>query len=180
MDQTRFQASNLEFGGSVVRLFWPSGEQWSVIEPLLPKNKSGARPVDDRRIISGLVHVLKAGYRRCAFRKAYDASTTTCKRFNSWSRKRFLIDPVGAPATSGVVTKYTSWTAFTSRRTGRPMAVKKGGEKSGNRPVAEQSNHQNPCPYRVIGRPFAFMLTDGNAADSPVAPHLLAGLDLEF
>jgi IS5 family transposase len=28
----------------------------------------------------------------------------------------------------------------------------------------------------VIGRPFAFMLTGGNAADSPVAPHLLAGL----
>lgn len=28
----------------------------------------------------------------------------------------------------------------------------------------------------MIGRPFAFMLTGGNAADSPVAPHLLAGL----
>jgi len=28
----------------------------------------------------------------------------------------------------------------------------------------------------VIGRPFAPMLTGGNAADSPVAPHLLAGL----
>jgi len=28
----------------------------------------------------------------------------------------------------------------------------------------------------VIGRPFVLMLTSGNAADSPVAPHLLAGL----
>ena len=28
----------------------------------------------------------------------------------------------------------------------------------------------------MIGRPFAFMLTGGNAADSPVAPNLLAGL----
>lgn len=28
----------------------------------------------------------------------------------------------------------------------------------------------------VIGRPFSFLLTSGNAADSPVAPHLLAGL----
>jgi transposase len=28
----------------------------------------------------------------------------------------------------------------------------------------------------VIGRPFAFMLTGGNAADSPIAPQLLAGL----
>lgn len=28
----------------------------------------------------------------------------------------------------------------------------------------------------MIGRPFAFILTGGNAADSPVAPLLLAGL----
>ena len=28
----------------------------------------------------------------------------------------------------------------------------------------------------MIGRPFAFMLTSGSAADSPVAPRLLAGL----
>ena len=28
----------------------------------------------------------------------------------------------------------------------------------------------------MIGRPFAFLLTGGNAADTPVAPHLLAGL----
>lgn len=28
----------------------------------------------------------------------------------------------------------------------------------------------------MIGRPFAFMLTSGNAADSPVAPRLLARL----
>lgn len=28
----------------------------------------------------------------------------------------------------------------------------------------------------MIGRPFAFMLTGGNAADGPIAPQLLAGL----
>ena len=29
--------------------FWLTDEQWSVIEPLLPKNAAGARSVDDRQ-----------------------------------------------------------------------------------------------------------------------------------
>ncbi|HME83303.1 MAG TPA: transposase, partial [Roseiarcus sp.] len=43
--------------------FWLSDTQWAVIEPLLPKNQPGARRTDDRRVISGIVHVLKAGCR---------------------------------------------------------------------------------------------------------------------
>ena len=43
--------------------FWLSEQQWSVIEPLLPRNQPGARRVDDRRVISGIIHVLKAGCR---------------------------------------------------------------------------------------------------------------------
>ncbi|MBC2858802.1 transposase [Stappia sp. 28M-7] len=34
-------------------MFWLFDEQWAVIEPLLPRNKGGARRVDDRRVISG-------------------------------------------------------------------------------------------------------------------------------
>ena len=37
--------------------------QWLAIEPLLPRNQPGARRVDDRRVISGIVHVLKVGCR---------------------------------------------------------------------------------------------------------------------
>ena len=44
-------------------LFWLSDEQWAVLEPFMPKNQSGARRVDDRRVISGIVHVLKSGGR---------------------------------------------------------------------------------------------------------------------
>ena len=35
--------------------FWLSDQAWSAIEPLLPKNQPGARRVDDRRVISGIV-----------------------------------------------------------------------------------------------------------------------------
>ncbi len=40
------------------RLFWMSGGAWAAIEPHLPKNQPGTRRVDDRRVISGIFHVL--------------------------------------------------------------------------------------------------------------------------
>jgi transposase len=40
-------------------LFWLSDEAWGAIEPHLPTNQPGARRVDDRRVISGILHVLK-------------------------------------------------------------------------------------------------------------------------
>ena len=43
--------------------FWLSEAQWGAIGPLLPKNQPGARRTDDRRVISGIVHVLKTGCR---------------------------------------------------------------------------------------------------------------------
>ncbi len=39
-------------------LFWLSDAAWAAIEPHLPKNQPGARRVDDRRVISGIVHML--------------------------------------------------------------------------------------------------------------------------
>jgi transposase len=89
-------------------LFWLSDEQWAAIEPLLPKTKGGARRVDDRRVISGIVHVLKVGSRWCDCPKDYGPSTTIYNRFNRWSRKRFWIGLVEALAASGAVTKSTS------------------------------------------------------------------------
>jgi transposase len=41
--------------------FWLTDAQWGAIDPLLPKNQPGARRSDDRRVISGIVHVLRTG-----------------------------------------------------------------------------------------------------------------------
>lgn len=43
--------------------FWFSDEQWAVLDPLMPRNRPGAHRVDDRSVISGIVHVLKSGRR---------------------------------------------------------------------------------------------------------------------
>ena len=44
-------------------LFWLSDEQWAKIEPLLPTDVRGKPRVDDRRVLSGILHVLKSGCR---------------------------------------------------------------------------------------------------------------------
>ena len=44
-------------------LTWLSDAEWARIEPLLPSGRCGARRVDDRRVISGIVHMLRIGAR---------------------------------------------------------------------------------------------------------------------
>jgi hypothetical protein len=44
-------------------LFWPSDKQWARIAPHLPTNLTGPERDDDRRIISGIVHMFQSGAR---------------------------------------------------------------------------------------------------------------------
>jgi transposase len=68
-------------------LFWLSDAAWVAIEPHLPKNQPGARRVDDRRVISGIVHMLKCGGRWADCPREYGPSTTVYNRWNRWSRR---------------------------------------------------------------------------------------------
>jgi hypothetical protein len=55
----------LEEGLMSRNLFWLSDKQWARIEPHLPTDVRGVERADDRRVISGIVHVLKSGCRWC-------------------------------------------------------------------------------------------------------------------
>ncbi len=68
--------------------FWLSDEAWSVVEPLLPRNQPGARRVDDRRVLSGIFHVLRSGCRWRDCPAEYGPRTTIYNRFNRWSRRK--------------------------------------------------------------------------------------------
>jgi transposase len=68
-------------------LFWLADEQWQKIEPLLPKDVRGKERVDDRRVISGILHVLKSGCRWCDCPPEYGPPTTIYNRFVRWARR---------------------------------------------------------------------------------------------
>jgi transposase len=89
-------------------LFWLSDEAWAAIEPHLRKNQPGARRVDDRRVISGILHVLKVGSRWCDCPADYGRSTTVYNRFNRWSRRGFWLKLLDALVDAGAVTKSTA------------------------------------------------------------------------
>jgi transposase len=68
-------------------LFWLNDEQWKKIEPYLPTDVRGVERQDDRRIISGIIHVLKSGCRWSDCPQAYGPHTTVYNRFARWARR---------------------------------------------------------------------------------------------
>ena len=57
-------------------LFWLSDEAWAAVEPHLPKGQPGKPRVDDRVVISGILHVLKTGCRWRDVPADYEPPTT--------------------------------------------------------------------------------------------------------
>ena len=61
--------------------------QWTRLRPLLPNNTRGVPRVDDRRVISGIVHVLRSGCRWKDAPAAYGPHKTLYNRFVRWAAK---------------------------------------------------------------------------------------------
>ena len=76
-------------GAEIMRsnLFWLNDEQWRRIAPHLPTDVRGKDRVDDRRVISGILHVLKSGCRWCDCPPQYGPPTTIYNRFVRWARR---------------------------------------------------------------------------------------------
>ena len=68
-------------------LFWLSDEQFAKVEPLLPSDTRGKVRVDDRRVISGIIHVLKSGGRWIDAPLDYGPRKTLYNRFVRWADK---------------------------------------------------------------------------------------------
>ena len=107
-------------------LFWLSDEAWTAIEPHLPKNQPGARRVDDRRVISGIIHMLKCGGRWADCPSEYGPSTTVYNRWNRWSRRGIWTRILGALTRKAGLPRLARSTAATSRPTALPVAQKGG------------------------------------------------------
>ena len=66
----------------MTRLFRLSDQAWAAIDRYLPRGKPGKARVDDRRVISGILHVLKTGCRWRDVPPEYGPATTVYNRYN--------------------------------------------------------------------------------------------------
>ena len=67
--------------------FWLTDEQFSKIEPHLPTDTRGKARVDDRRVISGIINVLKSGGRWIDAPPGYGPRKTLYNRYVRWAAK---------------------------------------------------------------------------------------------
>ena len=81
--------------------FWLNDDQFSRLEPLLPTDTRGVARVDDRRVISGIVHVLKSGGRWADAPEVYGPRKTLYNRFVRWAAKGVWTDIFHTLASAG-------------------------------------------------------------------------------
>jgi transposase len=135
-------------------LFWLSDEQWKRIAPFLPTDVRGVERVDDRRVISGIVQVLKSGCRWCDCPAAYGPPTTIDNRFVRWARRgvwenlfRELVGN-GRSATTQIIDS-------THVKAHRSAAGGKGGSGSRRLAAQEAGATRRSMHSRMLGAVFS-------------------------
>ena len=134
--------------------FRVSGGRWARIEPLVPTDTRGKARVDDRRVLSGIVHALKCGGRwaDCP-REIYGPKKTLYNRFVRWAERgiwegifRALAGEADAPDRLFIDSSCI--------KVHRCAGGGKGGLGPGYRPYEGRTQHQAPCCLRRERTPF--------------------------
>ncbi|MET0374766.1 MAG: IS5 family transposase [Rhizorhabdus sp.] len=156
--------------------FWLSDEQWVRLKPLLPDKSRGVPRVDDRRVISGIVHVLQSGCRWKDAPALYGPPKTLYNRCVRLAAKGVWRDVFEALAAAGGPPSEVLIDS-THVKAHRSAAGGKGGPHA--QAIGSSRGGRNTKVHAITdryGRPLAFHLTPGQAADCRAAEHLLTGL----
>lgn len=81
--------------------FWLTDRQFARIAPHLPNDTRGVARVDDRRVISGIIQVLKSGGRWVDAPAVYGPRKTLYNRYVRWAAKGVWVDLFHALARAG-------------------------------------------------------------------------------
>ncbi|MFZ1009350.1 MAG: IS5 family transposase, partial [Candidatus Sulfotelmatobacter sp.] len=140
-----------------------------------PKDVRGKSRVDDRRVISGIIHVIESGCRWCDCPPEYGPPTTIYNRFVRWAER-------------GVWERLFRGLAERSRSTETQMVdsthIKAhrsaSGGKGGSRPqaIGRSRGGRNTKIHAVAdakGRLLSILLTGGEAHDCPLAEVVIRG-----
>jgi len=113
--------------------FWLTTAQFSKIEPHLPTDTRGKARVDDRRVISGIIHVLKSGGRWVDAPPEYGPRKTLYNRFVRWAEKGVWVELFDALAQAGgppaQVKAHRSAAGGKGGRRTRPSAARAAGAR---------------------------------------------------
>src|SRR5271170_458918 len=153
-------------------LFWLSDEAWKALDPHLPRGKPGKPRVDDRTVISGILHVLKTGCRWRDVPPAYGPPTTIYNRYNRWSQRRVwqrILEKMATPAPFP--------TAFNRQQPRQSPSLGERLKKGEFEEAIGRSRGGRTSKIHALaddrGRPVAFALTPGNVADIIMAIPLI-------
>ncbi len=151
-------------------LFWLSDEAWRPLEPHLPRGEPGKPRVDDRMVVSGILHVLKVGRRWRDVPEAYGPATTNYNRYHCWSQRGIWQRIFEKIAASGPVPNELSIDS-SHVKAHRSAQSSKGGTSDWN--VGGGRTRKIHALADDQGRPAAFALTPGNIADISMAIPLI-------
>jgi transposase len=127
--------------------FWLNDEQFARLEPLLPTDTRGKPRVDDRRVISGIVHVLKSGCRWADAPEIYGPRKTLYNRFVRWAAKGVWMDVFDALASAGGPPAQVLIDS-SAVKAHRCASGGKGGTDASDRALPRRTNDQDPRPDR--------------------------------
>jgi len=139
-------------------LFWLSEAQMRRLAPLLPSDTRGKPRVDDRRVISGIVHVLRSGGRWVDAPAVYGPRKTLYNRFVRWAAKGVWQRVFRALAACGGPPAGLRLDSSQVKAHRRARGGKGGGTRrpSGGWPVARRADQQDPCADRSPRPPDRF------------------------
>ena len=159
-------------------LFWLSDEQWERIEAHLPTDVRGVDRVDDRRVISGIIHVLKSGCRWRDCPPEYGPPTTIYNRFVRWARRGVWENLFRELAGNGRSTDTADDRLDACQSAPLGSGRKRGEQKQA---VGRSRGGRNTKIHALAdakGRLIAILLTGGEAHDCPVAERLIRRVKL--
>jgi len=128
-------------------LFWLSDEAWAGLEPHLPHNQPGKPRVDDRRVISGIRHILKTGGRWRDVPPEYGPAKTIYNRYTRWARRGVWQRIFAKVAAAGPIPEELALDR-SNVKAHRSASGGKGGARASGRRLARRPNNENPLSGR--------------------------------
>jgi transposase len=160
--------------------FWLTEAQFSRLQPLLPNKPKGVPRVDDRWMISDIVHVIRNGLMFRGAPAAYGPHKTLYNRIKRWSQISVFDRIFAALAAEGTATETVmiDATHFKAHRTAphRGELAQKGAVP---RRIGRTKDGLNSKLHAVCdgdGKPLILLLTEGQISDYRGAVAVLAAL----